>query len=115
MESRGAQSHVLTDRNTLCETSRNGPLKHIHSGSSGARNVFQRGGRAYNPHGFREDVVMLTRMIGEIIRIADHITVTVLGMKGSQVRLGSDAPKDILVHLEEIFECIQHERDPQPE
>jgi carbon storage regulator len=41
--------------------------------------------------------------------------VTVLGMKGSQVRLGIDAPKDIPVHREEIFERIKHERDPQPE
>jgi carbon storage regulator len=58
---------------------------------------------------------MLTRMIGEIIRIADHITVAVLWMTGSQVRLGIDAPKDIPVHREEIFERIKHERDPQPE
>jgi carbon storage regulator len=60
-------------------------------------------------------MLILTRRIGEIIRIGDDVTVTVLGMKGNQVRVGVEAPKDIPVHREEIFERIRHERDPQPE
>jgi carbon storage regulator len=60
-------------------------------------------------------MLILTRRIGEIVRIGDDVSVAVLGIKGNQVRLGIEAPKDIPVHREEIFERIKHERDPQPE
>ena len=60
-------------------------------------------------------MLILTRRIGEIIRIGDDVTVTVRGVTGNQVRVGVEAPKDIPVHREEIFERIRHERDPQPE
>jgi carbon storage regulator len=55
-------------------------------------------------------VLVLTRRIGEVIRIGPHIVVTILGVNGSQVRLGVDAPKDVAVHREEVFERIKHER-----
>jgi carbon storage regulator len=61
-------------------------------------------------------MLILTRRIGEIIRIGDNVTVTVLAVKGgSQVRLGVEGPRNIPVHREEIFERIKRERDPQPE
>jgi carbon storage regulator len=55
-------------------------------------------------------MLILSRRIGEIIRIGPHIVVTVLGVNGSQVRLGVEAPKDVAVHREEVFERIKHER-----
>ncbi len=55
-------------------------------------------------------MLILTRRMGEIIRIGPDIVVTVLGVNGSQVRIGVDAPKDVAVHREEIFERIKHER-----
>jgi carbon storage regulator len=55
-------------------------------------------------------MLILSRRIGEIIRIGPHIVVTVLGVNGSQVRLGIDAPKDVTVHREEVFERMQRER-----
>ena len=55
-------------------------------------------------------MLILSRRVGEIIRIGPHIVVTVLGVNGSQVRLGIDAPKDVAVHREEVFERIKHER-----
>jgi carbon storage regulator len=55
-------------------------------------------------------MLILTRRIGETIRIGPHIVVTVLGVKGSQVRIGIDAPKDVEVHREEIFDRIKLER-----
>jgi carbon storage regulator len=48
--------------------------------------------------------------MGEIIRIGPDIVVTVLGVNGSQVRIGIEAPKDVEVHREEVFERIKHER-----
>jgi carbon storage regulator len=56
-------------------------------------------------------MLVLTRRIGEIIRIGPHIVVTILGVNGSQVRIGVDAPRDVAVHREEIFERIKHERN----
>jgi carbon storage regulator len=55
-------------------------------------------------------MLVLTRRIGEVIRIGPHIVVTILGVNGSQVRLGIEAPKDVAVHREEVFERIKHER-----
>jgi len=57
-------------------------------------------------------MLVLTRRIGETIRIGPDIVVTVLGVKGTQVRFGVEAPRDIEVHREEIFERIQQERTP---
>ncbi len=55
-------------------------------------------------------MLVLTRRIGETIRIGPHIVVTILGVNGSQVRIGIDAPKNVEVHREEIFERIKNER-----
>jgi carbon storage regulator len=55
-------------------------------------------------------MLVLTRRIGETIRIGHHVVVTILGVNGNQVRLGVDAPKDVAVHREEVFERIKHER-----
>lgn len=51
-------------------------------------------------------MLILTRKIGESIIIGEHETITVLGLKGQQVRLGINAPKDVLVHREEIYQRI---------
>jgi len=55
-------------------------------------------------------VLILTRRVGETIKIGDQVTVTILGVKGNQVRIGISAPKDIEVHREEVFERIRNER-----
>ena len=52
-------------------------------------------------------MLILTRRVGETLMIGDSVTVTVLGVKGSQVRIGITAPKDVAVHREEIFQRIQ--------
>ncbi|MHB0780991.1 MULTISPECIES: carbon storage regulator CsrA [Pseudomonas putida group] len=52
-------------------------------------------------------MLILTRRIGESIRINDDITVTVLGVQGMQVRLGVEAPEEVAVHRQEIYERIQ--------
>lgn len=54
-------------------------------------------------------MLILTRRVGETLMIGDNVTVTVLGVKGNQVRLGINAPKDVAVHREEIFQRIQRE------
>ena len=54
-------------------------------------------------------MLILTRRIGETLMIGDEVTIKVLGVKGNQVRLGVNAPKDISVHREEIYEKIQEE------
>ncbi len=55
-------------------------------------------------------MLILTRRVGETLMIGDEVTVTVLGVKGNQVRLGVNAPKDIAVHREEIYERIKCEQ-----
>jgi len=55
-------------------------------------------------------MLILTRRVGETLMIGDEVTVTVLGVKGNQVRVGVNAPKDVAVHREEIYERIQREQ-----
>ena len=54
-------------------------------------------------------MLILTRRVGEVVMIGNDVTVTVLGVKGNQVRIGVNAPRDVAVHREEIFERIKRE------
>jgi len=58
-------------------------------------------------------MLILTRRVGETVVIGNDVDVTVLGVKGNQVRLGVKAPKEIAVHREEIYERICREHEEQ--
>ena len=58
-------------------------------------------------------MLILTRRVGETLMIGDEVTVTVLGVKGNQVRIGINAPKTVAVHREEIYQRIKGENEPQ--
>ncbi|MGH8506317.1 MAG: carbon storage regulator CsrA [Stenotrophobium sp.] len=59
-------------------------------------------------------MLILTRRVGESVMIGDDIEITVLGVKGGQVRIGVKAPRDVTVHREEILERIKLEHPAQP-
>ena len=60
-------------------------------------------------------MLILTRKVGEALKIGDEVTVTVMGVKGNQVKIGIDAPKDVAVHREEIYEKVQAEKAQRAE
>ncbi len=55
-------------------------------------------------------MLILTRRVGESLMIGDQITVTILGVKGNQVRVGVSAPKDVAVHREEVYQRIHRKQ-----
>jgi carbon storage regulator len=57
-------------------------------------------------------MLILTRRVGETLMVGDNITVTIFGVKGNQVRIGINAPKDVTVHREEVYERIRSEQHP---
>jgi carbon storage regulator len=59
-------------------------------------------------------MLILTRRVGETLMVGDDVTVTIVGVKANQVRIGISAPKNVAVHREEIYKRIQRERHPAP-
>ncbi len=59
-------------------------------------------------------MLILTRRVGETLMIGDNVTVTVLAVKGTQVRVGINAPRSIAVHREEVYERIKSEKGQRP-
>ena len=55
-------------------------------------------------------MLILSRYVGETLKIGDDITVVILGLKGNQVRIGIEAPKDVEVHREEVYDRIQESK-----
>lgn len=55
-------------------------------------------------------MLILTRRVGETLMIGDEIMVTILGIKGNQVRIGVHAPKEVSIHREEVYQRIQAEK-----
>jgi carbon storage regulator len=74
--------------------------------------------RCVQPTPFKDtrsiSVLILSRHVGETVMIGENVEVTVLGVKGNQVRIGIKAPKDVAVHREEIFDRIQRELEHKP-
>ncbi len=62
-----------------------------------------------------EGMLILTRRVGETVRIGDDVSLTVLGVKGNQVRLGIEAPREVAVHREEIYQRILAEDEVEAE
>ena len=60
-------------------------------------------------------MLILTRRIGETLMVGEDVTVTVVDVKGNQVRMGINAPKDVAVHREEVYERVQAEKAQQSE
>lgn len=58
-------------------------------------------------------MLILTRKVGEALMVGDDVNITVLGVKGNQVRIGVSAPKEIAVHREEIYQRIQKEKNQE--
>jgi carbon storage regulator len=58
-------------------------------------------------------MLILTRRVGQTVVIGDNVTVAIIGVKGSQIRIGISAPKDVTVHRKEIYERIRHEQVPE--
>lgn len=56
-------------------------------------------------------MLILTRRVGETVMVGDEVSITVLGVKGNQVRIGVNAPKSVAVHREEIYQRIKTEQD----
>lgn len=56
-------------------------------------------------------MLILTRKVGEALMVGDDVNITVLGVKGNQVRIGVSAPKEVAVHREEIYQRIQKEKN----
>jgi len=59
-------------------------------------------------------MLVLTRRVGETLIVGNDVSVTILGVKGNQIRIGVNAPKDVTVHREEIYERIQRAQHPAP-